>query len=55
MLIHLNNIVYFSEGNYAEHEDHSDIVVLATRWLDRTRSPGAFHMSMTTKNTCNGL
>ena len=55
MLNHLDSIVYFSEGNYVEHEDKSDIVVCATKWLDRTRSPGAFCMSMMTKNTCNGL
>ena len=55
MLIHLDSIVYFNEGNYVEHKNQRDIVVQATRWLDRTRSPGAFHMFVTTKNTCNGL
>ena len=55
MIIHLDIIVHFSEGNYVEYEDQSNIVVLATRWLDRTGSLGAFRMSMKTKNTCNGL
>ena len=52
MLIHLGSIVYFSEGNYLKHENQSDIVVQATRWLDRTGSLGAFSMSMMTNNTC---
>ena len=52
MLIHLDSIIYFSEGNYVEHEDQSDIVFQATRWLDRNGSPSAFCMSVMTKNTC---
>ena len=55
MLIHLDSIIHFSKGNYIKHEDQSDIVVIGTRWLDRTRSPGAFVMSMKTKNTCKWL
>ena len=55
MLNHLDSIVVFQRGKLCKHENQCDIIVQATKQLDRTGSPGAFCMFAITKNTRYGL